>query len=159
MTLATKELDRLAGLHADLGTPVVPPDLAARNRMRYIELATQILKDPAIAERDLTLASLRHLSVEPNAAIRIRTLGGQNVYPAFQFDRIGRVNRLIGISSLHLGTGIERAEWWVSSNESLGGVIPASLVGTDRERNGDLLTAINALPLRQQRSSIPAPQE
>jgi len=157
MTFATKESARLADLYADLSTPVVPPDLAARNRMQYIELATKILKDPVIAERDLTLSSLRHLSAEPKAAIRIRTLGGQNVYPAFQFDELGRVNRLIGVSSLHLGTGFERAEWWVSPNEGLGGVTPASLVGTDRERNGDLLAAIKALPLRHQQPTSQEP--
>lgn len=133
----------------DYSTPIIPSDLPRSRVMEYIEFATEALRSPILTEADLTKAARYDLASNPNAAIRVMVLGGKHAYPAFQFDDRGRINPLIGVSAISLGNGLERAKWWTSTNEVLG-AIPATLLGTEREFNKDLLNALKALPPRQQ---------
>jgi hypothetical protein len=134
-------IDRRAAQYVDLRTPVIPSDLPARDRMRYIQVVTNLLSGPAFPERELRCDQSSEL-------IRIKTLGGEYVYPAFQFDEDGRLNRLIPVSALFLGYGFARMEWWITPNENLDGQTPASLLKVDEEQDR-LFAVIKSLPPRE----------
>ena len=123
--------------------PVMSPELPERDREASLAIAKTILSGATFTGADLPVDTRRYLAENPTAAIGFETIGGMHIYPTFQFDdKRTTIDPLVIDSAVRFGSGVGRAQWWLTPNEDFGGAIPARLL-VDGIRLNELDNAIN----------------